>query len=104
MSVPRKHVLVYLYLTTKKVVNEQCGLIFITIYHLKVFLKLAMWPTGLLIVLNSVLLDHVIGLLKKKIISPVPMSKLHLAIGRVPIGSRFIHAKHHGRRCLSVRL
>ena len=41
---------------------------------------------------------------KKKIISPVPMSKLHLAIGRVPIGSWFIHAKHHGRRCLSVRL
>ena len=45
----------------KKIVDEQCGLIFITIYHLKVFLKLAMWPTSLLIVLNSVLLDHVIA-------------------------------------------
>ena len=28
------------------------------------------------------------------------MSKLLLAKGRVPIGSRFIHAKHHGCRYL----
>lgn len=53
----------------KKVVDEQCSLIFITIYHLKVFLKLAMWPTGLLIVLNSVLLDHVIGKKEKRLLA-----------------------------------
>ena len=83
----------------KKVVDEQCGLISLKgVSHVS---DVAHRPIDCF---KFCFVRSCYAKERKKIISPVPMSKLHLAIGRVPIGSWFIHAKDHGRRCLSVRL